>query len=133
MLMIQKLMATTATVAIVFACGRAPGPAADGSDESTPGAYNDLPRVSAATPFLADCNGPDFPITSAYINAESEPSIAVNPRNPDNLIVVYHEDRYPNDGANGVLASVSFDGGRTWQVPKLQDQLRILLSYLQAL
>ena len=123
-------MATTATVAIVFACVRAPGPAADGSDESTPGAYNDLPRVSAATPFLADCNGPNFPITAAYINAECEPYIAVN---PDNLIVVYHEDRYPNDGANGFLASISFDGGRTWQVPKLQDQLRILLCYLQAL
>ena len=120
--MLQKLMVTTATVAVFFACTRAPGPATAGSDESTPGAYEDLPRVSAATPFLADCNGPNFPITAAYINAESEPYIAVNPRNPDNLIVVYHEDRYPNDGANGVLASISFDGGRTWQVPKLQDQ-----------
>ena len=122
MLMLQKLMATTATVAVVFALMRALGPAAAGSDESTPGAYHDLPRVSAATPFLADCNGPNFPITAAYINAESEPYIAVNPSNPDNLIVVYHEDRYPNDGANGVLAATSFDGGRTWQVPKLQDQ-----------
>jgi hypothetical protein len=122
MLMKQKLMATTATVAVVLAFMRASGPAAAGSEASTPGAYNDLPRVSAATPFLADCNGPKFPITAAYINAESEPYIAVNPRNPDNLIAVYHEDRYPNDGANGVLAATSFDGGRTWQVPELQGQ-----------
>jgi len=39
------------------------------------------------------------------------PYVAINPRNPANLIGVYQEDRYPNDGANGVLASVSFNGG----------------------
>lgn len=82
----------------------------------------DLAVVSSASPFLADCNGPAFPITAAYVNAEVEPYVAVNPRNPNNLIAVYQEDRYPNDGANGVLASVSFDGGRSWQVPPLPDQ-----------
>ncbi len=86
------------------------------------GEYQDLPRVSAATPFSADCNGPNFPITAAYVNAESEPFLAVNPRNPKNLIAVYHEDRFWNDGANGVLASTSFDGGLTWQIPELKNQ-----------
>lgn len=82
----------------------------------------ELSRVSGGSPFSADCNGPDFPITAAYVNAESEPYVAVNPRNPNNLIAVYHEDRFPNDGANGVLAAISFDGGRTWEVPELKDQ-----------
>lgn len=81
-----------------------------------------LARVSSASPFLADCNGSKFPITAAYVNAEVEPYVAVNPRDPGNLIAVYQEDRYPNDGANGVLASASFDGGKTWQVPSLQNQ-----------
>jgi hypothetical protein len=84
--------------------------------------HRELTRVSAASPFLADCNGPDFPITAAYVNAESEPYVAVNPRHPENFIVVYHEDRFPNDGANGVLAATSFDGGRSWQVPALGAQ-----------
>jgi hypothetical protein len=120
MLMLQKLMATTATVAFVFACTQAPGPAAAGSDESTPGAYHDLPRVSAATPFLADCNGPDFPITAAYINAESEPYIAVNPRNPDNLINVFSElptGRQSDRSSHRILAIRSTDSGLTWSKP----------------
>ncbi|MEJ8567308.1 sialidase family protein [Elongatibacter sediminis] len=86
------------------------------------GFSGDLSRVSAASPFSADCNGPDFPITAAYVNAESEPYIAVNPRDPDNLIAVYHVDRYHNDGANGALAATSFDGGQTWHIPELRDQ-----------
>ncbi|MEO8748428.1 MAG: hypothetical protein ABI379_12345, partial [Rhodanobacter sp.] len=98
------------------------GSAAARADASEQFAYHDLPRVSAASPFRADCNGPDFPITAAYVNAESEPYVAVNPRHPANLIAVYHEDRFPNDGANGVLAATSFDGGQTWQVPELKHQ-----------
>jgi len=92
------------------------------SDANAQGADQDLPRVSGPSPFLADCNGPDFPIIAAYVNAEIEPYVAINPLNPSNLIAVYQQDRYPNDRANGALASVSFDGGRTWQVPKLEDQ-----------
>ncbi len=81
-----------------------------------------LRRVSGTSPFQADCNGATFPISAAYINAEVEPYVAINPTNPNNLIAVYQEDRYPDDGANGVLAAVSFDGGRNWQVPTLQYQ-----------
>jgi hypothetical protein len=81
-----------------------------------------LARVSGDSPFAADCNGPAFPVSAAYVNAEVEPYVAVNPRNLDNLIAVYQQDRYPDDGANGVLAAVSFDGGRGWQRPGLESQ-----------
>jgi len=79
-------------------------------------------RVSGPSPFSADCNGPGFPGGAAYVNAEVEPFVAVNPRNLKNLVAVYQQDRYPDDGANGVLAAVSFDGGRSWQRPGLQSQ-----------
>ena len=120
--MMRKLKTTIMAVAVALALMAVRGSAMAGSDADANGTYHDLSRVSAASPFEADCNGPAFPITAAYVNAESEPYVAVNPRNPRNLIAVYHEDRYPNDGANGVLASTSFDGGRTWQVPALSDQ-----------
>jgi hypothetical protein len=84
--------------------------------------HEGLARVSAATPFSADCNGPAFAVSAAYVNAEVEPFVAVNPANANNLIAVYQQDRYPDDGANGVLAATSFDGGRTWQVPGLREQ-----------
>jgi hypothetical protein len=81
-----------------------------------------LARISGPSPFSADCNGAAFPVTAAYVNAEVEPHLAVNPLNPGNLVVVYQQDRYPDDGANGVLAAFSLDGGRSWQRPKLDSQ-----------
>lgn len=102
-----------------MACsGKDVSPAADADVQEA----RELPRVTGPSPFLADCNGPGFPITAAYVNAEVEPYVAINPRNPSNVIAVYQQDRYPNNRANGVLASASFDGGRTWQVPELKDQ-----------
>ena len=120
--MIRNLRTTTTALAAMLVCTALSGSVAAGADASEQFAYHDLPRVSAASPFHADCNGPDFPITAAYVNAESEPYVAINPRNPRNLIAVYHEDRFPNDGANGVLAATSFDGGRTWEIPELKHQ-----------
>ena len=113
-------------VAVMLALTLAPAVALDSiglaSAASDQNDHPDLPRVSGASPFSADCNGPAFPISSAYVNAEVEPYVAINPGNPNNLIAVYQEDRYPGDGANGVLAATSFDGGRSWQVPELRYQ-----------
>ncbi len=127
--MMRNVVAGIVAVAVVVACSPSAGSvatptnaSADANDVDTAAPYQGLPLVSAASPFRADCNGPNFPITATYVNAESEPYVARNPRNLDNLITVYHQDRFPNDGANGVLASTSFDGGRTWQVPGLADQ-----------
>ena len=108
-------------VAVAIATFLMAGGASAGAADGQP-FHRELARVSAASPFLADCNGPEFPITAAYVNAESEPYVAVNPRHPENLVAVYHEDRFPNDGANGVLAATSFDGGHSWQVPALSAQ-----------
>jgi hypothetical protein len=117
---VHTIKAAAALTGLLLAAG---APASIGASRSAAGSgpgAGGLVRVSGETPFAADCNGP--PLVAAYVNAEVEPYVAVNPRNQQNLVSVYQEDRFPNDGANGVLTSVSFDGGRTWTVPPLQQQ-----------
>jgi len=114
--MLCKRGVSSLCVAAVLTCLMSQHASAD----DLQGVYEQLPRISSASPFLADCNGPKFPMTAPYVNAESEPYLAINPTNTNNMIAVYHEDRYPDDGSNGVLASTSFDGGRTWSVFKDQ-------------
>ena len=66
------------------------------------------------SPFTANCNG--TPQTGTlYPNAEVEPTISVNPRNPLNLIGVWQQDRWSNGGSQGLGTGFSFDGGITWQ------------------
>ena len=114
-MIIRQFMTLAVAVAAVGALTAA-------ADTGHGGDHDDLARVSAATPFSADCNGPAFAVSAAYVNAEVEPYVAVNPANVKNLIAVYQQDRYPDDGANGVLAATSFDGGASWQVPELRYQ-----------
>lgn len=52
-----------------------------------------------------------------YVNAEVEPWLATNPKNPSNLIGVWQQDRWDNGGAHGLVARSSFDGGLTWGTP----------------
>ncbi len=115
-------MAVAGVLALTLAYAVLRGRIAMASNPSVQDDVHELPRVSGSSPFQADCNGATFPISAAYINAEVEPYVAINPKNPNNLIAVYQQDRYPDDGANGVLAAVSMDGGRSWQVPTLQYQ-----------
>jgi hypothetical protein len=51
---------------------------------------------------------------SLFLNAEVEPSFAVDPANAGHLIGAWQQDRFSRGGANGILANVSFDSGRTW-------------------
>jgi hypothetical protein len=49
-----------------------------------------------------------------FVNSTVEPSAAVNPTNPLNIVVGYQQDRWSGGGARGLLAGVSFDGGLSW-------------------
>ncbi len=70
-------------------------------------------RASYLSSFAPGCEG--TPATgTAYTNAEVEPWIAVNPRDLNNLVGVWQQDRWSNGGAKGLVTGVSFDGGRTW-------------------
>ncbi|HEY8623135.1 MAG TPA: sialidase family protein, partial [Casimicrobiaceae bacterium] len=70
-------------------------------------------RVSGLSPFAAGCDGaPAF--GTLYVNAEVEPMVAVNPRNANNVVGVWQQDRWSTGGSEGLLTGVSQDGGRTW-------------------
>jgi hypothetical protein len=49
-----------------------------------------------------------------FKDTEVEPLVAVNPTNPDNVIGVFQEDRWSDGGAHGLLAAVSFSGGKSY-------------------
>src|SRR3954463_3864219 len=60
-------------------------------------------------------------------DTQAEPSIAVNPANPLNVVAAYQEGRRANggDATNGY--ATSFDGGATWmsgELPKLTTQIK---------
>ena len=76
-------------------------------------------RLSGATPFPRGCGVPGEHTPSS----EAEPSIAVNPKNPKNVIVSWQQDRFPVDGgALTHMVAYSRNAGRTWRTildPKL--------------
>lgn len=72
-----------------------------------------------------DGGDPDDPVTVTacnggpqsglvYRNSETEPYIAVNPTDLDNMIAAWHVDRWSNGGGQAVGAAYSFDGGGSW-------------------
>lgn len=75
-----------------------------------------LERISRASPFTATCGGPAAGGT-LYLNAEVEPWVSANPRDDENLVAVWQQDRWSNGGAQGNLTGVSFDRGRSWRLP----------------
>ncbi len=54
-----------------------------------------------------------------YPRSEVEPFGAVNPRNPDNIIAAFQEDRWSNGGAHGLAAGVTTSGGAAWSIVQL--------------
>src|SRR5258705_8758744 len=55
-------------------------------------------------------------------DTQIEPSIAVNPENPNNVVTVYQEGRIANGGDATHGFATSFDGGKSWiagELPKL--------------
>jgi hypothetical protein len=72
-----------------------------------------LVPTSGLSDFTPDCEGVTTP-GIAWINSEVEPSIAVNPANPNNMIAAWQQDRWSNGGARGPGVAYSFDGGGTW-------------------
>jgi hypothetical protein len=74
-------------------------------------------RVTGPTPFSASCLAVPAGAT-AYTNAEVESHLAINPSNPNHLVVAWQQDRLSDGGARGLATSVSIDGGATWSTPQ---------------
>jgi hypothetical protein len=70
---------------------------------------------NVASPF-ASCTAdyPEFQPGTNYSNSEIEPSLAVNPANERNIVAVWQQDRWSNNGSRGHVVATSFDGGSTW-------------------
>jgi hypothetical protein len=89
------------------------GPAAASMCSTAAVLVEAVTRASGASPFAPGCEG--VPTTGfAYTGAEVEPSIAVNPTNPNNLVGAWQQDRWSNGGARGLGSAYSLDGGGTW-------------------
>jgi hypothetical protein len=66
--------------------------------------------VSGPSPYAPGCDGT---AGSAFVNAEVEPMLAINPLDPSNVIGVWQQDRWFDGGARGLRTAYSHDGGRT--------------------
>src|SRR4029077_7893672 len=70
-------------------------------------------RVSPPATFSAGCDG--VPATGTlYTDTVAEPSLAVNPTSPMNLISAWQQNRWSDGGAQGLNLAASFDGGMSW-------------------
>ncbi|MEV4316854.1 sialidase family protein [Actinocrispum sp. NPDC049592] len=78
-------------------------------------------RVSGPSPFAPGCSGA-APGT-LYTNAEVQPHLSVDPRNPRHLVGAYQSDRWSTVASQGVVTATSLDGGWTWRraVPKVSE------------
>jgi hypothetical protein len=76
------------------------------------------PVVVSSTPSpFASCTAddPTGQPGTLWQNGEVEPSVAVDPQNPNVIAGVWQQDRWSNGGSRGTVAGVSSDGGATWQ------------------
>jgi len=112
-------LAGFATAAVLAGCGgggdgpvepAAPQPPPPGPQFVTPALEF---RVSAEAQFTAGCHGAATSGT-AFVNSEVEPHVAVNPRNPDNVVGTWQQDRWSGGAARGVVVAASQDGARSW-------------------
>ncbi|MGA9420993.1 MAG: sialidase family protein [Rhodanobacteraceae bacterium] len=69
--------------------------------------------ASTPSPFANNCDGV-APVGTLYVNAEVEPSLAIDPNDGSVLNAVWQQDRWSTGGARGVVAGRSTDGGQTW-------------------
>ena len=104
--------ALLATVALTAAAGA-------GTALASPYAFGPDVKVSGGSTLNGCTAGgsPDF--ASAYDNTEVEPQVAVNPTNPNEIVGVSQQDRWPDGGARGLTSWMSTNGGASWS--KLPD------------
>jgi hypothetical protein len=98
--LVLAVVTAPAYAAVLFTTISGVSPYPDGGDPTDPLA-------------VTACNG--APQTGVlYRNSETEPHLAVNPTNPDNMIAAWHQDRWSTGAAQGLGAAYTMDGGLTW-------------------
>ena len=76
-------------------------------------------NVSTPSPLTSCPFGASAAFASAYDDTEVEPQVAVNPTDPDEMVGVTQQDRWPDGGARGLSSWMSSTGGTSWA--KLAD------------
>ena len=71
-----------------------------------------LVTVSSTDPY-ASCSIAGQPGTNNP-DAEVEPWVSFNPKNSNNIVGVWQQDRWSNGGARGLVAGFSLNGGKSW-------------------
>ncbi|HZV50381.1 MAG TPA: sialidase family protein [Candidatus Dormibacteraeota bacterium] len=100
----------------VYASVFAAGPLVQVADHPFPGTSTACDQVIARSEALGSVNYPD---------AEVEPYVTADPRNPDHLIASFQQDRWNDGGANGLIAAVSNDGGAHWSLASAQPRFTV--------
>jgi hypothetical protein len=99
-LLVLAVATVPAFAAVLYTTISGVSPYPDGGDPTDPLA-------------VTACNG--APQTGVlYRNSETEPHLAVNPTNTDNMIAAWHQDRWSTGAAQGLGAAYTMDGGLTW-------------------
>src|SRR6266480_3313431 len=70
--------------------------------------------VLAAAGVVGAAPVPNVDVSQRHLN-ESEESIAVNPTNPNNIVIVTNIGHREAGITSGMFEAVTFDGGQTWQ------------------
>jgi hypothetical protein len=82
-------------------------------EPSTLSAMDSSRLASGPSPFGAGCDGVATSGT-LYVNAEVEPTLVVNPLDPNHLIGAWQQDRWSNGSSRGIVSAFSSDGGVHW-------------------
>lgn len=103
-------VAAASTLVVAMPSVAADVPATAPQPRPADGAVELFTKVSAPTPLPhAVCSG-----GGAIDDAEVEPHLSVDPRNPRKLLAVWQQDRHPDGGARMTMVGESEDGGRSW-------------------
>ena len=108
-----------ASVAVLAALALCAVPAVGGGASAAPFGIGPSTIVSGASTLTACTAGASADFAAAYDNTEVEPQVAVNPTNPNEIIAVAQQDRWPDGGARGLSSWMSQNGGTSWA--KLAD------------
>ncbi len=84
-----------------------------------PGSVGADLKVSGGSGLTSCTAGASAGFSQPYDNSEVEPNVAVNPTNPNEIIGVSQQDRWPDGGARGPSSWMSNNGGTSWS--KLPD------------
>jgi hypothetical protein len=110
-----QVVGVGAVLTLLNSCG-------GGSDSNlTPGGapppFTAVPQVQVSQPtsLPAGCDG--VPVNGTlYTGTAIEPSLALNPATPSNLIATWQQNRWSNGGSQVIGVAASFDGGNSWNL-----------------